>query len=339
MSDLNNSPSSSSASSSKNTGDSLFEPSVEMMVDDFDDERTLEEEEALAAAESDDPNAELSNLQKEGDMPIEELLALYNCSAPISIVSASKPKHHKPKKNISEFDDEPPGGSDQLNDIESDEQDDDDSPSKLRKLYPETYTLHHHGDQRLLRTSLSRPPSDDEDDGDYSLDDDDDYKKTIMVGSEFQAVIPEGLCRYDDALPYENDDKLLWDPTKVNEQQIEDYLMKSYVSGTNFIPGTPQNSSSSGSSGNSSAYIVNLTVPSGKHLKDDEQALYLLLQCGHNIDEALRRRRINSSMASQTTSNGMSLWSEEECRNFENGLRTFGKDFHSIQKFKVHRRI
>lgn len=44
--------------------DSLFEPTVDMMVNDFDDERTLEEEEALAAAESEDPNAELSSLQR-----------------------------------------------------------------------------------------------------------------------------------------------------------------------------------------------------------------------------------------------------------------------------------
>lgn len=44
--------------------DFLFEPSVEMMVNDFDDEQTLEEEERLAAAEAEDPNAELSSLQK-----------------------------------------------------------------------------------------------------------------------------------------------------------------------------------------------------------------------------------------------------------------------------------
>ena len=31
----------------------------------------------------------------------------------------------------------------------------------------------------------------------------------------------------------------------------------------------------------------------------------------------------------------MSLWSEEECRNFENGLRTYGKDFYLIQQNKV----
>lgn len=49
---------------SEPNADKLFEPSVEMMVNDFDDERTLEEEEALAASEAEDPNAELSNLQR-----------------------------------------------------------------------------------------------------------------------------------------------------------------------------------------------------------------------------------------------------------------------------------
>jgi len=31
----------------------------------------------------------------------------------------------------------------------------------------------------------------------------------------------------------------------------------------------------------------------------------------------------------------MSLWSEEECRNFENGLRAYGKDFFQIRRNKV----
>ena len=31
----------------------------------------------------------------------------------------------------------------------------------------------------------------------------------------------------------------------------------------------------------------------------------------------------------------MSLWSEEECRAFETGLRVYGKDFHSIKQQKV----
>lgn len=44
--------------------DKLFDPTVDMLINDFDDERTLEEEEALAAGDSDDPIAELNSLQK-----------------------------------------------------------------------------------------------------------------------------------------------------------------------------------------------------------------------------------------------------------------------------------
>lgn len=44
--------------------DEVFEPSLEMMINDFDDERTLEEEEALAAAESNDATSELDSLQR-----------------------------------------------------------------------------------------------------------------------------------------------------------------------------------------------------------------------------------------------------------------------------------
>lgn len=44
--------------------DQLFEPSLDMMVNDFDDESTLEMEEQIASSESHDPNAELNSLQQ-----------------------------------------------------------------------------------------------------------------------------------------------------------------------------------------------------------------------------------------------------------------------------------
>lgn len=48
----------------------------------------------------------------------------------------------------------------------------------------------------------------------------------VRIGSEFQATVPDGLCRYDDALPYENEDKLLWDPKILSEEETERYLNK-----------------------------------------------------------------------------------------------------------------
>lgn len=189
---------------------------------------------------------------------------------------------------------------------------------------------------------MSRPQSDEEEeDGDYSPDED-DFKKTIMVGSEFQAVIPEELCKYGDVLPYENEDKLVWDPTKLQEQEVIKYEQKSsqislqQQSGALSIAASTSTSSASSATtgGNGGGGVM--SIPIGNHLRDDEQNLYLLLQCGHNVDEALRRRRIN--VAAQPSSNTMSQWSEEECRNFESGLRVYGKDFHTIQQFKVKTR-
>lgn len=55
------------------------------------------------------------------------------------------------------------------------------------------------------------------------------HQQKIMVGSEYQAQIPEGLCRYDDALPYENEDKLVWDPSQLQECDIELYLQRANI--------------------------------------------------------------------------------------------------------------
>ncbi|XP_058816118.1 mesoderm induction early response protein 1 [Topomyia yanbarensis] len=188
---------------------------------------------------------------------------------------------------------------------EEDEEDEIEEHSELRQLFAPIID--------------AQAQSEDEEDGDYIPDE--EVKKTIMVGSDFQAAIPEGLCRYDDALPYENEDKLLWNPTVLNEDLIEEYLLK-IANGASSNTGNPQTNSV-------------FSIPLGKHLRDDEQGLYLLQQCGHNIDEALRRKRIHAVPVAEQQ---MSIWSEEECRNFENGLRIHGKDFHMIQQSKVRTR-
>jgi len=105
------------------------------------------------------------------------------------------------------------------------------------------------------------------------------------------------------------------DPTRLAEEVSREYLAKA----AEVVPG------SAGSCGG-----VNV-IPLGSHIRDDEQALLLLLQCGYSVEEALRRKRMNAVPPADT----MSLWSEEECRAFETGLRVYGKDFHSIQSQKV----
>merc|ERR1719242_190469 len=139
------------------------------------------------------------------------------------------------------------------------------------------------------------------------------WKKTIMIGQSYQASVPSDLAAYGDTLPYENEDKLLWHPGQLESKDVENYLSKS------------QEAVQTGGVG---------SLPLGAHIRDDEQALFLLLQCGYNCEEGLRRRRMNSVPPADT----MSLWSEEECRAFELGLRLYGKDFHMIQQQKVRTR-
>ena len=51
-----------------------FEPTVDMIMNEFDDERTIDEEETMT---QEDEAAELNALKDEQDMPIEELLKMY----------------------------------------------------------------------------------------------------------------------------------------------------------------------------------------------------------------------------------------------------------------------
>ncbi|XP_046482083.1 mesoderm induction early response protein 1 isoform X2 [Neodiprion pinetum] len=306
-------------------------PATEMMVTDFDDERTLDEEEALEGSE--DSHNELSNLQKEGDMPLKDLLAMYGYGDPSTENSNSSDRMILPTTgcdNEVDAQSSDKGDADEDADADADADDDEEDADPmgnepdLKQFYTEMVKAEEAGtidregiggsgsggSSRLLR-SVSRPQSEEEeDDCDYSPDED-EWKKTIMVGSDYQAAIPEGLCRYDDALPYENEDKMLWDPSHIPEEETEEFLERAQLSAAR------------GSS-----------IPAGSHVRDDEQALYLLLQCGYNLEEALRRRRMNVV----PSTDAVSLWSEEECHNFETGLRTHGKDFHCIQKCKVKTR-
>ncbi|XP_008184500.1 mesoderm induction early response protein 1-like [Acyrthosiphon pisum] len=133
-------------------------------------------------------------------------------------------------------------------------------------------------------------------------------KKSIMVGSDYQAKIPDGLSKYGDYPPYLNVDKLLWDPHNTSNAVIADYhhRIRQISHGANMLP-------------------------KSKHVRDDENALFLLLQCGSNIEEAVRRLSLNDQMFGRRAK----MWSEEECKNFENGIRRFNKNFRLIQQRRV----
>ncbi|XP_051733310.1 mesoderm induction early response protein 1b isoform X3 [Ctenopharyngodon idella] len=196
-----------------------------------------------------------------------------------------------------------------------------------------------------------------EEDDDYIPSE--DWKKEIMVGSMYQAETPSGLCKYKDSEKvYENDDQLLWNPEILPENTVVEFLTEA-CRRTGEETGVD-------------------AIPEGSHIKDNEQALYELVKCNFDTDEALRRLRFNVKAArdlriivtrywhtldsmnmilGSLTGKGffffsfffppvqkhqmpeeLSIWTEEECRNFEQGLKAYGKDFHFIQANKVRTR-
>lgn len=173
---------------------------------------------------------------------------------------------------------------------------------------------------RQRRTATRQPAqgagtahSEDSYDEDGSDSEEEEMRKTIMIGSAYQAVVPEGFTKYADK-PYKHNDKLLWEPRSgLPSDTIDQYLQAT------------QMMTDCGADG------VDL-MPMGAHIRDDEQALYQLMQCSHNVEEALRKR------PSAGPPNPSTPWTDEEVRNFENGILTFGKDFHSIQAQRVRTR-
>jgi len=329
-----------------------FEPTIDMMMNDFDDEQTMEEEEA----NSDQTNEEdeLAALEQEQDMPIEELLKMYGGGVPTD---------QETEENVAEDETEdktnveikPPSDSgpttseasaknsntsatteagitietqpgeeteENENDVPGTKRRGSDSPQpaakKSRSELARFYEAAVEG--RALRSQGSGQAEEgQEEEYEEEIEESDlenrDYswKKTIMIGPSFQAFVPSDLDAYGDTLPYENEDKQLWNPGHLVSKDVEEYLSKS------------QEAIQTGGVG---------SLPMGAHVRDDEQALHLLLQCGYNCEEALRRRRMNAVPTAET----MTLWSEEECRSFELGLRLYGKDFHMIQSQKVKTR-
>ncbi|KAG8199206.1 hypothetical protein JTE90_016029 [Oedothorax gibbosus] len=324
-----------SASESSADSDQDFDPSAEMLVNDFDDEHTLEEEEAMESVDS--VTNELDDLQREGEMPLNKVLAMYGYESSVEYEDTVQevPEQDSDSSLLDTPEQTMESHSSSQSMLHSIHSPGSDScPSEIRRIdevidlefRPET-PLPMSSSRPLLRSVHHQQDESSDTGTDYDYSPDEDWRKIIQVGPDFQAVIPEGLSEYDDAPAYENEDRLLWDPSQLTDEEVEEYLRLSRqakaspsIGPTSTPPAQP-------------THPIN-AVPTGSHVRDDEQALFLLLQCGHNREEALRRRRMQPLPPADT----MSLWSEDECRSFELGIKAYGKDFHLIQLNKVRTR-
>ncbi|KAH8297467.1 hypothetical protein KR044_012324, partial [Drosophila immigrans] len=401
-------------SPTSSVADTTFEPTVDMMVNDFDDEATLNEEEALADQEAHNAEDEIATLREESEMPIEELLAKYSSMPTPSPAGASsfkrssgssrrrraaKRQHQETEAtNVSsEIVEQSSSGTSAIDQGAAEQADEavaaaedatampdpcnkgvagnDQVPavlspevtkkhrSHLLDLYPDEsfdssaqQTMHAMEDLKSftpLQTLFDEIEAEEEEDEDESDAESDDARKIIMVGADYQADIPEGLSQYGDILPYENEDQLIWEPSQVTEREVEDYLAKiqetrtlttSSASDETAVAAVDLAEGDTASGIEAAAIAAPATVGTANTaaagldaesvVKDNEQALHLLVQCGYDFKEALRRKRLNVLPLSDT----MSSWSEEECQKFEEGIHKFGKDFYQIRQNQVRTR-
>uniref|UniRef100_A0A8C1W6N7 Mesoderm induction early response 1, family member 3 a n=1 Tax=Cyprinus carpio TaxID=7962 RepID=A0A8C1W6N7_CYPCA len=298
---------------SLSSDDHDFDPTAEMLVHDFDDERTLEEEEMREAESS--GSSEIADLEKEGSMPLEELLALYRYEAADSAAGGSSAD-----SSSVELTDELPDMTLDKEEIAKDllSGDDEETQSSADDLTP-SVTSHETNDffPRTLRSNVvydGDKESEGEDDG---LSPEDSHFVIVLysrAGSRFQK---ESIPRFRGRNPvmcfsvYAEEDQLLWQPDMLPESKVKSFLQDALR-----VDGKMD--------GEGKCSLV----------KDNEQALYELLKCNYNVQEALEHYRSKD----KSSKDEMLPWSEEECRNFEHALLLYEKNFHLIQKHKVNTR-
>ncbi|XP_035592149.1 mesoderm induction early response protein 3 isoform X1 [Oncorhynchus keta] len=301
---------SSSPVGSLSSEDHDFDPSAEMLVHEYDDERTLEEEESFEGEKN--FNSEIADLEKEGNMPLEELLAIYRYEASVSTAAGSSMD-----SSSGELTDELPDMTLDKEEIAKDLLSGDyeeETQSSADDLTP-SVTSHEATDffPRTLRSNTiydGDKESECEEDGPSP----EDSRKEIMVGSQHQAEVPTHLCHYGvDEKVYEDDDQLLWTPDVLSESKVRDFLCEELSWATD---------------------ERTRSDTAGAHVKDNEQALYELVKCNYNTHKALERYCSNVKSSKEESP----PWSEDECRNFEHALQIYDKNFHLIQKHKVKTR-
>ncbi|KAM5237899.1 mesoderm induction early response protein 2 [Ctenodactylus gundi] len=253
-------------------------------------------------------------ISQSSDMPLDELLALYGYEAsdPVS-------------ERESEGGDVPPTLPDMTLDKEQIAKDllsgeeEEETQSSADDLTPSVTSQEASDLLPSQRGSRSLAGEDNERGSSDSFDPEDSLpanksKKEIMVGPQFQADLSSLRPSRPSEKIYENEDQLLWDPSALPEREVEEFLYRAAKRRWQEAAGSQ--------------------LPEGEAVKDSEQALYELVKCNFNVEEALRRLRFNVKVVRD----GLCAWSEEECRNFEHGFRVHGKNFHLIQANKVRTR-
>ncbi|KAF7233075.1 hypothetical protein EG68_09578, partial [Paragonimus skrjabini miyazakii] len=138
----------------------------------------------------------------------------------------------------------------------------------------------------------------------------------IRVGDEYQAHVPPSVLSNSsanisdwwDTKRIENDSCRLWQPGKLLEEEVVHFERLF-------------------------AQTVMFPLPNERTV-DDEEALFLLMRCNYDPDEALQRLRFRT--VSPTEIPGyMEAWSEADSTAFEKGFALYNKDFRQIRETRL----
>lgn len=124
--------------------------------------------------------------------------------------------------------------------------------------------------------------------------DDESWKKSIREGDDYQASVPDDIFPYDDPSLDHNEDKKLWEPDQLSEDDVKEYLAKYTEAVGEDKEQIKEDKWDEICATYKSACENNTKEDFFREDKtvDNEQALYLLLQCGYNTEEALRRAKL-----------------------------------------------
>uniref|UniRef100_H3DDD3 Mesoderm induction early response 1, family member 2 n=1 Tax=Tetraodon nigroviridis TaxID=99883 RepID=H3DDD3_TETNG len=234
-------------------------------------------------------------------LSLEEMLALYGYTASDSEKDACLMATHLPNMTLDK---------DQMSeDLFAGQEEED---ASVDDLPPSVTSNHSDVLQRPQDKDTGSDISSNEDSDDACSSSNEEHKE-IMVGSKYQAKIPPlGSYIYQEQ-DFCCEDQLLWRPGVLPGKEVEEFLL--------YVHKHCDQQEAAG------------TQTAGDAVRDNEQALYELVKCNFNAEEALRRLRFNVKVFSD-----LCAWSEEECRSFEHGYRVYGKNFHLIQANKVRTR-
>ncbi|KAL4658970.1 mesoderm induction early response protein 2 isoform X2 [Arapaima gigas] len=309
------------------------------LVEVLSHEYEVHEEESAEGAKSLEELEKSLGAKQSGEMPLEELLALYGYEVSDAILehnrepselAATLPDMTLDKDQIAkdllsgEEEEETQSSADDLTPSVTSHASDlfrrhlrvkrsnVDVPCRRGAVTTRSCSSAHSLVDKEKDSSASSSDADSDDSSIHSAD----GHKDIMVGPQYQAVIPPLNTHSYQERAYENEDQLLWAPGMLPGEAVEDFLLQAQRQGVQSQEGSAD------------------TPMSGDTIKDNEQALYELVKCNFDAEEALRRLRFNVKVFSEE----LCAWSEEECRNFEHGYRVHGKNFHLIQANKVRTR-